>query len=377
MTTPPPGWQPDRQPGPFPPHHGQPPGFDPQPPPPPGWQQGPWQQPPQKGSSIKWLLIAVAVLLVIAISVGGTLLFTRDGGGGGATTSASSPPASDIASAGDTGPVGIITHEPTCKPFYGINDALVDVQQNGWGGQHANLGPASSWTTEQRKQIEAVGTATRNAADQFVALARETPHRVVRELYEQFIAYGRAYADSFVDYVPADNAFADVNVSILNAIRGLCNAIEFQSANRALAMPPGEPPSKIASVGDPADPERFAPANASTCPSWDQIEQAYRAGIVEWERVDSASVPATQWTPEQRAAHQAVLPVMTTFASGMESTGRQSGDPVFEDFALLAAAYVRAYVAAGDNYDNADSWLLYTALRMTNSLSSACKVATG
>ncbi|MCW2511124.1 MAG: hypothetical protein JWR11_166, partial [Mycobacterium sp.] len=86
------GWQPPHQPGP-PPNQGQPygqPGYNPQQPPPPGWQQGGWSsQPappsPQKGNSLKWLLIAVAVLLVIGISVGATLIFTRDGGSGSTT----------------------------------------------------------------------------------------------------------------------------------------------------------------------------------------------------------------------------------------------------------------------------------------------------
>src|SRR4051812_12637111 len=82
---------------------------------PPGWQQGPWppQPPPplpdfapDKKNTVKWLLIAVAVLLVVGVTIGATLYFTRDNGGGGSTTS-SSPVPSDIASANDTGPVAI------------------------------------------------------------------------------------------------------------------------------------------------------------------------------------------------------------------------------------------------------------------------------
>ncbi len=40
----------------------------------------------------------------------------------------------------------------------------------------------------------------RNAADQTVALAKLTPHRVMRELYQQFIAYARAYSDAIATY---------------------------------------------------------------------------------------------------------------------------------------------------------------------------------
>ena len=40
---------------------------------------------------------------------------------------------------------------------------------------------------------ETVGKAMDNAADQTVSLVKATPHRVMRELYEQFIAYARAF----------------------------------------------------------------------------------------------------------------------------------------------------------------------------------------
>ncbi|MET0473140.1 MAG: hypothetical protein ABW001_00755 [Mycobacterium sp.] len=376
MTTPPTGWQPDRQPGPFPSHHGQPPGFDPQPPPPPGWQQGPLQQPPQKGSSIKWLLIAVAVLLVIAISVGGTLLFTRDGGGGGETTSASSPPASDIASAGDTGPVAVITHEPTCKQLLGITSALSDVQAAGWRQQRATYGPASEWSAETRTQVIAVTRAITNAADQMVALAKETPHRVMRELYEQFVAYGRAYAASIDDYIPSDNSLADANVSFGNTLLGVCTAIDLGSANRMLPLPTTEPPSRVAAPGNAADPQRFLKDSAPTCAAWSANEIAYKAGARQWEAQDS-NIPASQWTSEQRALQESALPVMTTFADEMESTGRQSGNPILEDFAVLGSVYLDAYVSTGNTYTAADSWLVYTILRLNNAVSAACIVAGG
>ena len=195
---------------------------------PPGFPQGPWPQqppPPPKGNTTKWLLIAIALLLVVGVSIGATLLFTRDGGG------PSNPPTtgvpSDIASANDTGPVSIITEEPTCKAFNTINNGLADVRvrRMGWPSRAAS-DPLPNWTPEQRTQVEAVATAMRNAADQTVPLAKQTPHRVVREIYDQFIAYGRAYADSITDYSPADNGLASANVSASCAIIGICNAIE-------------------------------------------------------------------------------------------------------------------------------------------------------
>jgi hypothetical protein len=80
-------------------------------------------QPPPTVNGLKWLLIAVAVLLVVCISVGATLIVTR-GGKGAATKAALSDSTSDIASANDTGPVSIITDEPTCQSFNSLNNSL-------------------------------------------------------------------------------------------------------------------------------------------------------------------------------------------------------------------------------------------------------------
>jgi hypothetical protein len=354
------GWQPPQQP-------------------PPGWQQGPLAQqpgpPPQKGNSVKWLLVAIAVLLVIGVTIGATLLFTRGGGGGGPTPTTSGAP-SDIASANDTGPVAIITDEPTCKTFNDINNSLADVQKNGWADQRGALGPASQWTPDQRSQVQAVVSATRNAADQMVALAKETPHRLVRELYEQFIAYGRAYSDSIPNYLPSDDALASANVAASSALFGICDAIEYGSAGRSLAVQPVAPPSKVATARNPADPQRFITTSNDSCTTWKQITDKFNAGTAAWQALDTG-VPASQWTPDRRAMQTAALPFLTTWATDMEDTGRASGNPAFEDFAVAAALYMRAYLAAGDNYIGADSWLSYVTYRVSNLIRAACSAASG
>src|SRR6476620_11631561 len=173
--------------------HQPPPGYYPAP----GWgaQQPP--PPPSKNNGLKWLLVAVAILLVIAISVGVTLFFTRGGSGrDGPTSTSSSPTASgDVASTNDTGPVAIITSDPTCKSWRVLQNTLAAAEANGWSKADKSI-PASEWSPSQRTQFEAVANSMRSTADQAVALAEQTPHRVMRELYEQFIAYGRAYADA-------------------------------------------------------------------------------------------------------------------------------------------------------------------------------------
>ena len=101
-----------------------------------------------------------------------------------------------MASADDKGPANIITEDPSCAAWTPINQTFVEIQKKGWDERDPSI-PATDWTPEQRAQYDEVGRAMRAAADQTVPLAKLTPHRVMRELYEQFIAYARAYSDAF------------------------------------------------------------------------------------------------------------------------------------------------------------------------------------
>ena len=197
------GWQP-LQPGNTPPPQPGPYG----PPPWPGQQSWPQQPgpPPQNGSGLKWLLIGVGLLLVVAITIGATLLFTR-GSGSGTSTATSAPPtsgtASDIASANDTGPVAIITAEPTCHAWSADPHGPFKCSNaSGWT-QRDESAPASAWTPEQRAQIAAVADAMQQRRRSSGATWRSRPlTEWSANSTNKFIAYGRAYADSIPTYTP-------------------------------------------------------------------------------------------------------------------------------------------------------------------------------
>jgi hypothetical protein len=209
-----------------------------------------------------------------------------------------------------------------------------------------------------------------------VELAKQTPHRVVRELYEQFIAFGRAYANSVPQYTPLDNGLASANVNASSALVGICNAITYGSAAHSLTLDPMAPPVNRSDLGDPADPQRFITADDDACNSFQQLSDKFNADTAEWQKLDS-DIPAAQWTPEQRALQQGALPFLTTWASEMERVGRDSKNSVLEDFSATAAVYLRAYVAVGDNYTSADSWLSYVSVKLNQVVLGACRAAAG
>lgn len=332
--------------------------------------------PPPTGNGIKWLLGAVAVLLVIAIAVGITVIVMSRGGDSGSSASPTGA-LGDVASANDTGPASVITDEPTCDSYIAINNSIANLEAPGWGDQRDRLGEASDWSADQRRQVEAVANGMRNAADQIAPLATRTPHRLVREMYEQFIAYGRAYADSVADYKPEDNSLASANVNIGTALFAMCNAITYGSASRALGVKAVAPPNRQAGTGDLANPSRFVTsADHSTCDAWVQRENRFVAETTDWSKLDAA-IAASDWTAEQRALQHAVIPTLSAQGDDMATTGRGSRNPILEDFAVAASVYLKAYLTAGDTYVKADGWLSNVAFRLNNAIGSACEADSG
>jgi len=214
----------------------------------------------------------------------------------------------------------------------------------------------------------------RRAADQFVPLARQTPHRVVRELYEQLIAYMRDYVAAVPTYAPDDNSLADAAINAGNALIGLCSAITYGSAPLVTGVDPVSEPTAPRPTGDPSNPDRFITNADATCQDWVDRQGKFGSDTADWMRYDSTT-PGSQWSPEERAANEAVFPIFSAYADAMEKAGRASGNPILEDFAVAGAVYLRAFVATGTNYVPSDGWISDAAFRFASLITSACQAA--
>ena len=324
--------------------------------------------PRKRGSISRWLLIAVALLVTIGVSVAATLYVTGRRDGRGTTTSASSTP-NDIASANDTGPVSIITDEPTCDEWVGINNDLARVEANGWSAERSSYGAASDWTPKQREEADAVVEALHRASRQMMSLAKMTPHRVVREMYEQFVVFGRAYRSSLPHYSQRDNYLADTYVNLGSALLGMCNSITLGSTNRLVAPALRQPPTSLATPMNSEEARRFIAGKNLVCSDWVQRERQFIADNLAWATLD-ANIPASQWTAYERSVQLAALPLFDALAKSMEEKGSRSGDPAFADLAMLGSVYLQTYVSVGEGYIGSDSWLSYTGLRINNAYCS-------
>lgn len=378
--TQPPTWgaPPPQQPGGWP---GQPvPGQ-----PGPGGQWGPQQPwpapvPPKKSGVAKWAIGAVSLVAVIAVTAVVAVSCTKNssdsnGGSGGGGTSAAP---SDVASANDKGPVGIITEDPSCAPWGPITNTLSDIEGKGWLSRDASI-PLGSWTPEARAQYEAVGKAMRNAADQAVPLAKRTPHRVMRELYGQFVAYSRAYADSLLTYTAIDDNLARAGATAGNAITDICAAISQGSAAARAALAPAlASPVSTAPIGDVANPQRMLDAPDKICSDLiatiDQLSES--PAFKNWLNTDPA-VPVGNWSPEQQATTEAVKPVMSANADSLEKLALRSSNPIVQDIVLLGSLYQRTYVQALPTYQSSDQYINGAGQRAPAIVRAACKYAAG
>lgn len=369
MTVPPPSgqWGPYVQP-PSPPLQPTTPGYH--------SPQGPWgaPQPPRKqNNTIKWMLSGVGLLLVIATTVGVTILVTREetAGDGPAPTSTIEP----VDSADDDGPVEIVTLEPTCNDWRNLQRSLATTQSNGWGQRDSTV-PASEWTPAQRDQFAAVAESMRANADLAVELSKQTPHRVMRELYMQFVAYGRAYADAVDTYVPADDYLARANVGFSKTISGICDAIEFGDViSRASQLPLAEAPINQGGTVSIDNPARFLSGSPEACVDWVQANTQFESRLQDWTRLDP-EISAPQWTPEQRSVQEAAARTFDEYGAEIVSIGQGSGNATLEDFSNLMSLYMGAYAVATPTYSPNDNYLISSALRLNNAITAACQSST-
>jgi len=343
-------------------------------------QQQPWQPltpPPKKRGLWPWIIGAIALTAVIALAVTAGVQWGR-GHDSGSTAAAPNPTvASDVTSANDHAPVGIITDDPSCGPWGPINDTVAaSTKASRWEARDQTI-PASQWTPDMRTIFQSSADAFRKAADQTVPLIKLTPHRVMRELYEQYVAYVRAWVDRVPTYTPPDFDLIVTGATIGGVLNGICQAITFRSAiTRGPMVPAGPTPAAFAPIGDTSNPARFLTTPYPGCADWNRItdDVQHDPAMVAWNKQDSG-LPASSWSPQYQAENEAVKPVLARIGDTAEKLGRQASNPVIDDFGTLIAQYQRAIAAGIPTYTQPDIYLIQTFQHGLGVMSAACNAA--
>ncbi len=332
---------------------------------------------PKQTNSLKWGLVAVTVLAVVAIVLVAVVLLGGNAGNdpsAGSTTSRDSA-ASGIVSANDTGPVGVIIDDPSCAAWNAISSNLANtlalLGQGKWIARDQAI-PASDWDDELRKGYLAAGQVVRSAAAQTVGLVKLTPHRVMRELYEQFIAYTRAFVERIPHYTAADAGLSGTVHSAASGLAAICGAVTNGAAAARGPLVESQPaPTRTAPPANPNNPQRYLPMPNPVCREWQATLEKFGADTAEWQDLDP-SIPATYWNPQQKQINLAVGPVMISYANKLQQLGRRSNNPTLQDFADLSAQYRRAFVLALPTYSPADNDLANAASYVSTTVLGAC-----
>ena len=356
-----------------------PPGQVPPPPAGPPWGPLPASS-PRTSRATKWVLGGLALLVVVVVTVVATLLVTRNDPEHephfAGPPARSVPGVAEVASARDDGPIEIITKDPTCADWAPVINAFAAIALQGWDSRDPSV-PASQWSPEQRKQYADIAAAMRKAAHETTALSVETPHRVMRELYEQSVAYWRAYTEALPDYQPSNDHLARAATGTSNALTWICSAIEYGSAAaRAPLTVPSPAPLHLEPPADPANPMRFIAESEALpiCSEWISTVDRFDIQTAEWLSTDP-NLPVEQWSPQQRSIWTQVSSVMSSNANQIQDMGMRSGNAVFDDFAALAAQYRRAFVQSFPSYVPADGHLANVAAYLVATNDQACKAA--
>ncbi|MGA5543168.1 hypothetical protein ACPCIR_15050 [Mycobacterium sp. NPDC051198] len=368
-------WAPQQSGGPAGPPQGGAPSWGPQ-------QQWPGQQwpgsPPPRGGGgkTKWILGIIAVVLAIALAVVITVVLVRpDNSGNGPANAGASGSDSEFASANDTGPISIITEESTCDAWNSIARGYTGTAKSiNWVDRGPTI-PATSWTPEQRAMYESMEKALVQAADQTVNLVKATPHRVVRMLYEQFIAYTRAFVERIPTYEAKDDDLIAVSSAAGASLTNICGAITSHSAQAvAPQLSPVLGPTNVAQPDKVGSPTKLLAEPSAVCADWETLTTKFDSDAKQWNDIDK-NVSAADWTPEQKTINEAFAPVLSASADEVERLGRKSDNSRFEDLAVLEAQYRRALAASLPNYASKDVYLALSGVNLNRLILWACKSA--
>ncbi|WP_165609128.1 hypothetical protein [Mycolicibacterium peregrinum] len=314
----------------------------------------------------------MALALAVVITV---VLVRPDNNGNGPSNGNGNGSDSEFASANDTGPITIITEDPTCDAWNNIARGYADTTKSiNWENRDFNVA-ATSWTPEQRAMYEGMAEALTRAADQTVNLLKVTPNRAVRLLYEQVVAYARTFIERIPNYVAEDDDTLAVFNAAAASLTNICGAITSRRAQAIAPLVVEVPgPTGVAQPDPPGAPTKLLVDSNPVCSDWESLTAEFDGNAEQWNAIDK-DISAKDWTPEQRSVNDAFARILSESADKVERVGRESGDPRFEDLAVLEAQYRRALAIALPNYAPKDVYLALAGVNLNRMIVWACKAA--
>lgn len=124
---------------------------------------------------------------------------------------------------------------------------------------------------------------------------------------------------------------------------------------------PAATPSTVTVPGPPQPVQPAIPAATDVvCATWALATNDYRTKEDDWAKTDP-SIPASQWSPQQRAITLNVIPVLRQEAADLRGFAAKASDPTLRFLMQLEAAYQEAFADRLPNYTPPGDQLLWQA----------------
>jgi len=109
------------------------------------------------------------------------------------------------------------------------------------------------------------------------------------------------------------------------------------------------------------------------CAEWAPIADSYAAKLKEWgSRGGDPNLPASTWTPEQRALNMASIPVMRDQVEDLKRLAAKAKDPFLASLLRAQAMYEDAFIPRLPSYQPSDRPLWQAAYDFSGAVRAAC-----
>lgn len=304
----------------------------------------------------RWMGLGLSLVVVIAVVIGLVVWKANHGPGSGTTT-----PADD----GVDRTVGLLREkDPVCDEWLKYADELAKEEEQ-WTELNKGI-PATKWTPEHREIFDSVGEAMSLAADQFESILPTARNVVLQELIAQTIVYLRAYVERIPNYVGSDALISGVANNFGGAVTYMCSAVPL------IPAPSSDEQGTRSAAPDPSALTPLTTNKNSVCREFEALIERQSSQLRGWMAID-ATIPAVQWTRNQRALNAAAREVLNRDYKELLELGRRSNNSRISDFILTQAHYMQAFADRIPNYTPDDAQLWVTVTYLGGGLSSACK----
>lgn len=124
-----------------------------------------------------------------------------------------------------------------------------------------------------------------------------------------------------------------------------------------------------------APPTEFSPTIPATpdpvCGAWTALRRDYQAKLTAWLAIDPA-IPASQWTPEQRAVSTSAIADLRAEAADVRLLSERTQDPLLSALLDAQAMYEDQAAAQIPDYQASDGMYWGAVFGFTNAIDAIC-----